>query len=464
VVRRLRTVIALGFFADGDRLPKEADLAEQLGVTAFTLREALGVLRGEGLITTRPGKNGGSFVCLDVDTATFASDELRKVSAAELRDLGDWRRMLASVSASLAAQRASKSDITRLRSYAEALGAADGEIQARRAHCRFFVELAAAAQSTRMSRAEFAVYEEFDWLLGLALADPQQRAEGAQELTAIAEAVARRRPDAARVAAERHSQSIAESLMMLRLAAIAQKGAGELTATGDAAARSLADELTRVVEAIMGCLNGLADKAAKLLEHSIAEPELRRALSQAAMLDLLNLPLLVHGLGFMADHGVVPGQQLWMTWCNRTPEGVFLDERHVLNASRDDFYDYSSKEFFTVPRRTGRPWTQGPFVDSGGADDYIVTFAAPVFVNGQFAGVTGADVEVAALERHLAPWLVASGEQSMVINAERRVIVSNSATHIVGDVLPARSDPRVVRLRPLGWSVAPGGGASDDGS
>ena len=105
----------------------------------------------------------------------------------------------------------------------------------------------------------------------------------------------------------------------------------------------------------------------------------------------------------------------------------------------------------------GRPWTQGPYVDSGGADDYIVTFAVPVYVNGQFAGVTGADVEVAALERHLAPWLVASGEQSMVINAERRVIVSNSAAHIVGDVLPASAAPQVAQLRPVGWRVASGG-------
>src|SRR6187200_221740 len=57
VARRLRTAIGLGILADGEKLPKEVDLARQLGVTAFALREALGTLRSEGLIVTRVGKN-----------------------------------------------------------------------------------------------------------------------------------------------------------------------------------------------------------------------------------------------------------------------------------------------------------------------------------------------------------------------------------------------------------------------
>jgi DNA-binding FadR family transcriptional regulator len=42
VTRRLRTAIGLGILTDGERLPKEPDLARQLGVTVFSLREALG--------------------------------------------------------------------------------------------------------------------------------------------------------------------------------------------------------------------------------------------------------------------------------------------------------------------------------------------------------------------------------------------------------------------------------------
>ena len=62
IARRLRTAIGLGILEDGEKLPTEMDLARQLGVTAFSLREALGMLRSEGLIVTRVGKNGGSYV------------------------------------------------------------------------------------------------------------------------------------------------------------------------------------------------------------------------------------------------------------------------------------------------------------------------------------------------------------------------------------------------------------------
>ena len=38
VARRLRTAIGLGVLTDGEKLPKEVDLARQLGVTAFCAR------------------------------------------------------------------------------------------------------------------------------------------------------------------------------------------------------------------------------------------------------------------------------------------------------------------------------------------------------------------------------------------------------------------------------------------
>ena len=41
VVHRLRAAIGLGLLPDGERLPKEADLAVQLGITTFALRETV---------------------------------------------------------------------------------------------------------------------------------------------------------------------------------------------------------------------------------------------------------------------------------------------------------------------------------------------------------------------------------------------------------------------------------------
>ena len=124
VVHRLRAAIGLGLLPDGKQLPKEADLATQLGVTTFALREALAELRKQGLLVTRAGKYGGSFVTYPADSERLEQDELVELSSAELRDVGDWRQMLAAHAAALAAQRASESNIKMLSAYAARVGEA----------------------------------------------------------------------------------------------------------------------------------------------------------------------------------------------------------------------------------------------------------------------------------------------------------------------------------------------------
>ncbi|MTJ05196.1 MAG: FadR family transcriptional regulator [Sediminimonas qiaohouensis] len=46
----------------GDRLPGEADLIERFGMSKGTIREAMRILEAQGLIKTRTGPGGGSFV------------------------------------------------------------------------------------------------------------------------------------------------------------------------------------------------------------------------------------------------------------------------------------------------------------------------------------------------------------------------------------------------------------------
>ena len=54
-------VVEQGLHA-GDRLPGEADLIERFGMAKGTIREAMRVLEAQGLIKTRTGPGGGSFV------------------------------------------------------------------------------------------------------------------------------------------------------------------------------------------------------------------------------------------------------------------------------------------------------------------------------------------------------------------------------------------------------------------
>lgn len=48
--------------APGDRLPQEAQLIQELGVSKSTIREALKVLETQGMIRTRTGPGGGAFI------------------------------------------------------------------------------------------------------------------------------------------------------------------------------------------------------------------------------------------------------------------------------------------------------------------------------------------------------------------------------------------------------------------
>ncbi|MNM21405.1 putative L-lactate dehydrogenase operon regulatory protein [compost metagenome] len=169
VIARLRTAIDLGFLQHGEMLPKEALLAKELHVTAFTLREALAQLRAEGLVDTKPGRGGGTFVNHATKLVREkATNRLRELSAVTLRDLADWKAMLLGESAELAANRASPANIARLLQYKTRIAEAKDALTACRAHARFDVELASVAQSVRLSAAALQIYEDFGWLLALA--------------------------------------------------------------------------------------------------------------------------------------------------------------------------------------------------------------------------------------------------------------------------------------------------------
>lgn len=61
-VEQLATAIRLGVLVDGELLPPERELAERVGVSRNTLREAIAALRESGLVATRRGRGGGTRV------------------------------------------------------------------------------------------------------------------------------------------------------------------------------------------------------------------------------------------------------------------------------------------------------------------------------------------------------------------------------------------------------------------
>lgn len=61
-LEQILQIVRLGLVAEGERLPAERDLSERLGISRVTLREVLRVLAEQGIVESRRGRYGGTFV------------------------------------------------------------------------------------------------------------------------------------------------------------------------------------------------------------------------------------------------------------------------------------------------------------------------------------------------------------------------------------------------------------------
>jgi DNA-binding FadR family transcriptional regulator len=219
VVDRLTRVIDLGLIGDGEQLPPETELAAQLGVSTVTLREGLAVLRQQGLLETRRGRTGGSFVrARPRSIASRVRSRLAAMSTHELRDIGDLHVAIAGAAARLAVERAGADQIERIGRLVKELASAEGIGARHRADARFHIEVAAAAQSVRLTKVETELQTEVGDLLWLPLLDESayhQTAVNQHEL--IATAIRRRYADAAWSRAEEHARGEIARLIELHL-------------------------------------------------------------------------------------------------------------------------------------------------------------------------------------------------------------------------------------------------------
>ena len=229
VVQRVSQAIQLGLFVDGEQLPPEAEFAAQLGVSAMTLREALASLRQQGLVETRRGRTGGTFVRRPASPPVgLLRERLRGMTTSSLRDLIDEQFAVSGAAAKLAAARASGADVRRLYTLVRQLSAAATLGSRIRADSRFHIEVAQASQSERLTRLEVGLQTQLGELLWLPPEATGSAATEARELldhvavsaehAAIADAIAAEDGDRARMLAERHVEWNLRLLTAMRLA------------------------------------------------------------------------------------------------------------------------------------------------------------------------------------------------------------------------------------------------------
>jgi GntR family transcriptional repressor for pyruvate dehydrogenase complex len=114
VADALRRRIALGGYEPGELLPTERELASTLGIGRAALRTALRQLAAEGLVSTTPGRSGGTRVLAAGRAVASIPGGLGAERSRALADVQEVRIALEPLSARRAAERAAPTDVADL--------------------------------------------------------------------------------------------------------------------------------------------------------------------------------------------------------------------------------------------------------------------------------------------------------------------------------------------------------------
>lgn len=214
-VEQLATAIRLGVFVVGEQLPPERDLAERLGVSRNTLREAIAALRESGLVTTRRGRGGGTVVTdaghdAGRDRLGAATPGIRHGAA--LEDALDYRRVVEPGAARLAATRSLSRDQREwLLESCRAVRAADPTGH-RIADSRLHLAIATVTGSPMLVEAVTRAQAALGELLGAIPVLRTNIEHSHQQHDAVVDAILRGDPDTARTAMEEHCDATAALL------------------------------------------------------------------------------------------------------------------------------------------------------------------------------------------------------------------------------------------------------------
>lgn len=113
VIEQIQSMIANGQLKKGDKLPSERQLAEQLGVSRTSVREALRALQIIGLIEVRQGD--GNFIKESFDSCLFEPlSVMFMLHESKPQEIVDLRRVIEVETSWLAAKRITDEEIAEL--------------------------------------------------------------------------------------------------------------------------------------------------------------------------------------------------------------------------------------------------------------------------------------------------------------------------------------------------------------
>lgn len=145
---------------------------------------------------------------------------------------------------------------------------------------------------------------------------------------------------------------------------------------------------------------------------------------------------LIVGAGIAYAPGSLPEAPHWLEWWRGQPKGEAKFVTHDLNPDSLNYYDYTAREWFTLPSSTGRPVAVGPYVDFGGINVNIITLCVPA-PTAQGTHILGCDLTLAKLEGVFLRALQVREPVVVLLGPNGRVIASNNARIATGTLLLA---------------------------
>jgi DNA-binding FadR family transcriptional regulator len=212
-IDKIKRMITSGELGPGDRLPREADLADRLGLSRNSLREAVRALSMINVLDVRRG-DGTYVTSLDpgllLDALSFVVDFHRDDTVLQFFEV---RRILEPAATALAAERMSEADIGKLQVLLDELSAAP-TVEALVANdLEFHRRIAAGAQNAVLcSLIEGMSGPTTRARIWRGLTQEGATAKTREQHQAILDAIAARRPELARSWATVHIAGVEEWL------------------------------------------------------------------------------------------------------------------------------------------------------------------------------------------------------------------------------------------------------------
>jgi GntR family transcriptional repressor for pyruvate dehydrogenase complex len=219
------TAIALGEFVPGQRLPSERELADALGVSRATVRDAVGRAAAMDLVEVRRGRTGGAYIRSPWSaTSAAAVRAFLEPRWTALEHVMDMRHLVEALVARTAAERRNRDDVRAIKAALRDYERASDLRDAQEADLRLHHAVARATHNERLLELREQLLAEVS--LGFAV-EPFTRAiydRALPEHQALAAAVADKDEPAAWQLGKQHFTITADELRATLARAISDAG------------------------------------------------------------------------------------------------------------------------------------------------------------------------------------------------------------------------------------------------